>query len=48
MVSIGGLIGVNLKAIVTQKYPKRMVEVFKVPNLPKRLLDTPPKKEALA
>jgi len=34
--------------IVTQKYPKRMAEVFKVPNLPKRLLDTPPEKEALA
>jgi hypothetical protein len=34
--------------IVTQKYPKRMAEVFKVPNLPKRLLDTTPEKEALA
>ena len=32
---------------VTQKYPRRMAEIFKVPNLPKRLLDTPLEKKAL-
>ena len=26
---------------VTQKYPKRMAEVFKIPNLPQRLLEMP-------
>jgi hypothetical protein len=31
---------------VTQKYPKRMAEVFKIPNLPQRLLEIPPKKSA--
>ena len=30
--------------IVTQKYPKRMAEVFKIPNLPQRLLETLTKK----
>ena len=29
---------------VTQKYPKRMAEVFKIPNLPQRLLEMPQKK----
>jgi hypothetical protein len=29
---------------VTQKYPKRMAEVFKIPHLPKRLLETTSKK----
>jgi len=29
---------------VTQKFPKRMAEVFKIPHLPKRLLETPSKK----
>ena len=29
---------------VTQKYPKRMAEVFKIPNLPQRLLEMPLKK----
>ena len=28
---------------VTQKFPKRMAEVFKIPHLPKRLLETPSK-----
>ena len=28
---------------VTQKYPKRMAEVFTIPHLPERLLETPPK-----
>jgi hypothetical protein len=31
---------------VTQKYPKRMAEVFKIPNLPQRLLEMPQKKSA--
>ena len=31
---------------VTQKYPKRMAEVFKIPNLPQRLLEMPLKKTA--
>ncbi len=31
---------------VTQKYPKRMAEVFKIPNLPQRLFEIPPKKSA--
>ncbi|MCR4330715.1 MAG: transposase [Patescibacteria group bacterium] len=31
---------------VTQKYPKRMAEVFKIPNLPQRLLEMPQKKPA--
>jgi hypothetical protein len=31
---------------VTQKYPKRMAEVFNIPHLPERLLETPPKKGA--
>ena len=31
---------------VTQKYPKRMAEVFKIPNLPQRLLEIPQKKTA--
>jgi hypothetical protein len=31
---------------VTQKYPKRMAEVFKIPNLPQRLLEIPQKKSA--
>ena len=34
--------------IVTQKYPKRMAEVFKIPNLPQRLLEMPPKKAAIS
>jgi hypothetical protein len=34
--------------IVTQKYPKRMAEVFKIPNLPQRLLKMPPKKSAIS
>lgn len=34
--------------IVTQKYPKRMAEVFKIPNLPQRLLKMPPKKSAMS
>jgi len=29
---------------VTQKYPKRMAEVFKIPHLPRRLLETSSKK----
>lgn len=33
---------------VTQKYPKRMADVFKIPHLPKRLLETPPKKAAFS
>jgi len=33
---------------VTQKYPKRMAEVFKIPNLPQRLLEMPPKKSAVS
>jgi hypothetical protein len=32
--------------IVTQKYPKRMAEVFKIPNLPQQLLEMPPEKAA--
>ncbi len=32
--------------IVTQKYPKRMAEVFRIPNLPRRLLEIPTKKAA--
>jgi hypothetical protein len=31
---------------VTQKYPKRMAEVFKIPNLPQRLFEMPQKKSA--
>jgi len=31
---------------VTQKYPKRMAKVFKIPNLPERLVETPPEKAA--
>ena len=31
---------------VTQKYPKRMAKVFKIPNLPQRLLETPLKRSA--
>ena len=34
--------------VVTQKYPKRMAEVFKIPNLPQRLLKMPPKKSAIS
>ncbi len=34
--------------IVTQKYPKRMAEVFKIPNLPQRLFKMPPKKSAVS
>ena len=33
---------------VTQKYPKRMAEVFKIPNLPERLVETPPEKVAFS
>ena len=33
---------------VTQKYPKRMADVFKIPHLPKRLLEVPPKKAAIS
>jgi hypothetical protein len=33
---------------VTQKYPKRMADVFKIPHLPKRLLELPPKKAAIS
>ena len=33
---------------VTQKYPKRMAEVFKIPDLPQRLVETPPKKAAFS
>ena len=33
---------------VTQKYPKRMAEVFKIPNLPQRLLEAPSKKSAVS
>ena len=33
---------------VTQKYPKRMAEVFKIPHLPKRLLETSPEKAAFS
>ena len=33
---------------VTQKYPKRMADVFKIPHLPKRLLEMPPKKAAIS
>ena len=33
---------------VTQKYPKRMAEVFKIPHLPKRLFEIPPKKAAIS
>ena len=33
---------------VTQKYPKRMAEVFKIPNLPERLVETPPEKAAFS
>jgi len=33
---------------VTQKYPKRMAEVFKIPDLPRRLVETPPKKAAFS
>ena len=33
---------------VTQKYPKRMAEVFKIPHLPKRLLEMSPKKVAFS
>jgi hypothetical protein len=29
---------------VAQKYPKRMAEVFKIPHLPRRLVETPAKK----
>ena len=32
---------------VTQKYPKRMAEVFKIPNLPQRLLEMPQKKSVI-
>lgn len=31
---------------VTQTYPKRMAKVFKIPNLPQRLLETLPKRSA--
>jgi len=30
----------------TQKYPKRMAKVFKIPNLPRRLIEIPPKRSA--
>ncbi len=33
---------------VTQKYPKRMAEVFKIPNLPQRLLEIPSKMSAIS
>jgi hypothetical protein len=33
---------------VTQKYPKRMAEVFKIPNFPQRLLEAPSKKSAIS
>jgi len=33
---------------VTQKYPKRMAEVFKIPNLPQRLLEMPQKKSVMS
>jgi hypothetical protein len=33
---------------VTQKYPKRMAEVFKIPNLPQRLFEMPQKKSAVS
>jgi hypothetical protein len=33
---------------VTQKYPKRMAGVFKIPHLPERLLEMPPKKAAIS
>ncbi|MCP4398651.1 MAG: hypothetical protein GY801_15305, partial [bacterium] len=33
---------------VTQKYPKRMADVFKIPHLPKRLLETPAEKTAFS
>ncbi len=36
----------DLAQRVTQKYPKRMAEVFKIPNLPQRLLEMPQKKSA--
>ena len=32
---------------VTQKYPKRMAKVFKIPNLPQRLLEMPSKRSAI-
>jgi hypothetical protein len=32
---------------VTQKYPKRMAELFKIPHLPKRLVETPPDRAAV-
>ena len=33
---------------VTQKYPKRMAEVFKILHLPKRLLETPTENAAIS
>jgi len=32
----------------TQKYPKRMAEVFKIPHLPNRLVETPPDRAAVS
>jgi crotonobetainyl-CoA:carnitine CoA-transferase CaiB-like acyl-CoA transferase len=32
--------------IMTQKYPKRMAEVFRIPHLPQRLLVEIPEKKA--
>lgn len=34
--------------IVTRKYPERMAEVFKIPNLPQRLVQTPPDTAAVS
>ena len=33
---------------VTQKFPKRMAEVFKISHLPRRLVETPAEKVALS
>jgi len=30
----------------TQRYPKRMAEIFKIPHLPRKLLETMPKMAA--
>jgi len=30
----------------TQRYPKRMAEVFKIPHLPRKLVKTTPKRAA--
>ena len=45
IIQVRKAVGVDKR--VTQKYPKRMAKVFKIPNLPRRLLERPPKSSVI-